>query len=499
MTDAPRGWASLRLLSPYQWFVFVVCCLAWDMDCMDQQLFILARVPAMKALVESVPEADPRLPDFRAQLDEQADKDAKPRPTGDEARAALHAADIASAGGTATSVFMVGWAVGGIVFGVMGDRVGRVRTLTLTILLYAIFTGLSAFSQSTTDFLLYRFLTGLGVGGVFAAAVTLLAETMPDPARPYMLGLFQASSVVGNCAAALINMGLGELQFQGKLEGVTVAGYQMSAWRMMFLVGILPGFLVVVVQARLREPEKWVQARRASGPRKSSYLDLLSDPAVRRNLFFGFLLTLAGVIGLWGIGFFVVDLVRYVQGPVYADEARKLGLAGGDATKFVAREAAYWSGITSLLQNAGSFFGIFAFSTLTARVGRRPAFAFFFLAAAAMTAIVFRYLKTWDDILWMLPIMGFFQLALFGGYAIYLPELFPTRLRSTGTSFCYNVGRLGAATGPLALGLLTSKVYNNLPQPDPFRYAGMTLCLVFFVGLSALPFLPETKGKPLPE
>ena len=499
MPDAPRGWSSLKLLSPYQWFVFVVCCLAWDMDCMDQQLFILARVPAMKELVAKVDPADPRLPELTSKLEVQADKESKPRPTAEQAQGALRNADIASAAGTSTSIFMVGWAIGGIVFGVLGDRVGRVKTLTLTILLYAIFTGLSAFSQSTTDFLLYRFLTGLGVGGVFAAAVTLLAETMPDAARPYMLGLFQASSVVGNCGAALINMGFGELQYQGRLDGVEILGYQMSAWRMMFLVGILPGFLVVLVQARLHEPEKWKQARREGGVKKASYLDLLSDPAVRRNMFFGLLLTLAGVLGLWGIGFFVVDLVQYVQKPIYANEAAALGLTGADAASYIARQGTYWSGITSLLQNAGSFFGIFAFSTLTGILGRKPTFAFFFLAAAAMTAVVFAYLKTWDDILWMLPIMGFFQLAIFGGYAIYLPELFPTKLRSTGVSFCYNVGRLAAASGPLALGLLTSEVYAHLPTPDPFRYAGITLCSVFFLGLLALPFLPETKGKPLPE
>ena len=367
MSDAPRGWSSLKLLNPYQWFVFLVCCLAWDMDCMDQQLFILARVPAMNELVQATDPTDPRPPELRAK----------------------------EAAGFATSVFMIGWAVGGIFFGIMGDRVGRVKTLTLTILLYAVFTGLSAFSQTTTDFLIYRFLTGLGVGGVFAAAVTLLAETMPDAARPYMLGLFQASSVVGNCAAALINMGLGKLQYEGQLDGITVAGYAMSAWRMMFLVGILPGFLVVLVQLRLREPEKWKQAQAEGGIKKASYFDLLANPAVRRNMFFGLLLTLAGVLGLWGIGFFAPDLVQYVQTPIYRAEAESMNLTGPDATKFITFQRTYWSGITSLLQNAGSFFGIFAFSTLTGYLGRKPTFAFFLIAAAAMTAIVFRYLQTW--------------------------------------------------------------------------------------------------------
>ena len=117
--------------------------------------------------------------------------------------------------------------------------------------------------------------------------------------------------------------------------------------------------------------------------------------------------------------------------------------------------------------------------------------------ALLSTAFVFWYFNTIGDIFWMIPIMGFCQLMLFGGYAIYFPELFPTRLRSTGTSFCYNVGRLVAAAGPLTLGLLTRRVF--VGHAEPMRYAGVTMCVVFLVGLAALPFAPETKGKPLPE
>jgi MFS family permease len=140
---------------------------------------------------------------------------------------------------------------------------------------------------------------------------------------------------------------------------------------------------------------------------------------------------------------------------------------------------------------------VYAFTHLTTVTGRRVAFAVAFIVAMAATAFTFWNLKTFTDILWMIPLMGFSQLALFGGYAIYLPELFPTRLRSTGTSFCYNVGRFVAALGPLALGLLTSRVYAD--KPEPMRYAGVTMCLVFLIGLATLPFAPETKGKPLPE
>jgi hypothetical protein len=114
-----------------------------------------------------------------------------------------------------------------------------------------------------------------------------------------------------------------------------------------------------------------------------------------------------------------------------------------------------------------------------------------------ITAFTFWRFDSFGDIFWMIPLMGASQLALFAGYAIYLPELFPTRLRSTGTSLCYNVGRFVAALGPLMLGLLTSRVF--AAQPEPMRYAGVTMCLVFLIGLATVPFAPETRGKPLPE
>ncbi|CAN5322476.1 MFS transporter [soil metagenome] len=497
-TPALRGWATLKLLTPYQWFVFIVCCLAWDLDCMDQQLFVLARQPAMEELVVRVNDKDSRIPDLTSKMSELASKESKPAPTVTAVIAKLQEGDIKEAGGYATALFMIGWAVGGIGFGIMGDRVGRVKTLTLTILLYSLFTGLSAFSSSTTDFFLYRFLTGLGVGGVFAAAVTLLAETLPDAARPYALGLFQASSVLGNCTAAGINIGLGYAVFQDAFKGITLLGFTLSPWRLMFLIGILPGLLVVLVQLRLKEPEKWLKLK-AEGKKGGSYGEMLGNPLYRKHAIFGLILAVAGVVGLWGIAFFAPDLQRSVSLPVYQQEAKAMNLTGEDATRYIRWQGNLWSGVTSLVQNAGAILGIFAFSIATARVGRKPTFAFFFVAAGLSTAMVFLFLKQWSDIFWMVPIMGFFQLAIFGGYAIYFPELFPTRLRSTGTSFCYNVGRLVSAFGPAALGLLTSKVYNGYEGADPFRYAGVTMCLVFLVGLIALPFLPETKGKPLPE
>src|SRR5262245_3723896 len=378
----------------------------------------------------------------------------------------------------------------------MGDRLGRVRTLMLTILLYSIFTGLSAFSTSVYDFALYRFLTGLGVGAVFAVAVSLVAESTPPAARPYALGLLQMSSAFGNIAAATVSIVLGYMQIDNQLGGYT-------PWKIMFLIGIVPALVIVVIQSRLREPEAWTQARadhRAGvGKQLGSFKELFGDPRWRSRAIFGVLLAFAGVVGLWGIGFFTPDLAGYVFRPVFQEEAVQRGLSGAPASEYVSGRVSIWLGWTSLLLNLGAAVGIFAFSWLTPYLGRKRTFALAFVAATASTILVFWKLSEFNDIFWMIPIMGVCQLALFGGYAIYFPELFPTRLRATGTSFCYNVGRLVAATGPLGLGLLTSQVYAGFDHPWPLRYAGITMCAVFLIGLAVLPFLPETKDKPLPE
>jgi len=436
-------------LNSYHWFVFIIAALGWLFDTMDQQLFNLARRPAIIDLLHVAP-GDPTA-----------------------------AGRIAEYAGYATMIFMIGWATGGVFFGILGDRIGRAKTMMMTILFYSLFTGLSVFSTSVWDFSVYRFLTGLGVGGQFAVGVALVAEVMPERARPFALGWLQALSAVGNMMAALIGIGLGQLEQSGAIG---------SAWRMMFVVGALPAFLCIFVFKRLKEPEQWQKARRESR-HLGSMGDLFSDPRWRHNAIVGMLLAFSGVVGLWGIGFFSFDLLSSVLDKTFR--------AQGLAPSVIAGKKTLWTGITSLLQNGGAFFGIYAFTHVTARWGRRKAFAVAFIAAMLSTAFTFWNLKDFSDIFWMIPLMGFCQLALFGGYAIYLPELFPTHLRSTGTSFCYNVGRFAAAVGPLALGLLTSRVYSD--YPEPMRYAGVTMCLVFLLGLATLPFAPETKGKPLPE
>ena len=450
-------------LTRYHWFVLTVAALGWLFDTMDQQLFNLARMPAMKELLPHEPgqPVAKELIDFYGPL--------------------------------ATSIFMIGWATGGLIFGVLGDRVGRAKVMLWTILIYSICTGLSAFSIGYWDFAFYRFLTGLGVGGEFAVGVSLVAEVMPNRARPFALGLLQALSAVGNVSAAFLNIGLGIAESNNHLSGLEIGDTPIKAWRILFIVGTLPALLAIFIRRNLKEPETW-QAKRDStvGKQLGSFAALFSDPRWRKNAIVGLIMASSGIIGLWGIGFFSFDLIS----PVFRRHFEAQGLTEND----VNGKVAMWVGITSVMQNIGGFLGIYAYSYATHAVGRKPAFAVSFILALLSTALVFWSLDEFSEVFWMIPLMGFCQLALFGGYAIYFPELFPTHLRSTGTSFCYNVGRYVAAAGPFTLGYLTSNVFTVANgYEEGMRWAGVTMCSVFLIGLMALPFAPETKGKPLPE
>jgi hypothetical protein len=276
-----------------------------------------------------------------------------------------------------------------------------------------------------------------------------------------------------------------------------------SYWRGMFMIGVVPAALTIPIFLRVREPEKWkaAAARRAAATNAGltdpsaelgSFRELFGHPRWRHNTIVGMLLALAGVIGLWGIGFFSPDLTRTVF--------RKSYEAQGFTELEINSKLHYLASVVFLVQNIGAFFGVYAFSRVTQILGRRPTFAIAFVLAMLATAFTFGFLGrifgVWD-VFWMIPIMGFCQIALFGGYAIYFPELFPTHLRSTGTSFCYNVGRLVAAPGSTVLKRLESQVFAGYAEPA--RYAGIAMCGAFVIGLLALPFAPETKDQPLPE
>jgi len=446
VTTHPTPW--WRLLNRHHWLVFAVASLAWLFDCLDQQVFNLSRDGAVEDLL------------------------------GDKSKAIELAAYT-------TSFFLTGWAIGGLIFGSLGDRFGRARILTVSLLIYSVCTGLSSFASSYFGFCGCVFFTGLGVGGVFGLSVALVADSVPDQSRAPALGMLQSLSSWGNIAAGLMGMSIGLLAANSLLP------LGLKAWQTMFLAGAIPAFLCVFILARLREPEKWMAARAAgvkAGVKFGSYFSLLKHPTWSKHAWLGLILCSSGIVGLWGIGNFHPKIVRsIIESHLAADHLSPAALAS---------KKAYWSSLGLLLQNIGGFFGMLSLAKFAQVKGRRPAFVVALLLSFVCTQMVFRYLRDIDQIFWMLPLMGFGQYAVFGVYAIYLPELFPTSLRSTGTSFCYNFGRLVAATAPFTIGRITKSLGGNI---EGFRTAGLWVSLVLLLGIFVLPFLPETKGRPLPE
>ncbi len=437
-----------RTFDRRHWSVFIIASLAWLFDCLDQQLFNLARDSAMDALV-------------------------------------VEKARASEFGSYTTSFFLIGWGFGGLVLGALGDRFGRARVLGLSVMLYSLCTGLSSFASSYTSFCVYRILTGLGIGGVFGLSVALVADSVPDRTRAPALGLLQSLSTVGNLIAAFIGIGISALGAKSLLP------FGLKEWQTMFLVGAVPAFLCVFIIGRMPEPDKWIAAR-AEGTKRGikfgSYLNLLTNPRWAKHAWLGLIMCGAGIVGLWGLGNFHPTIVRSIVAQHLASSHL--------SPEALANEKAHWSSMGLLLQNIGGFTGMMILSKVAQVKGRRFAFGLSITLSFLFTGLVFKYLREIDQMYWMLPLMGFGQLSVFAVYAIYLPELFPTSLRSTGTSFCYNVGRFVAASAPFTVGKITKSLGGNV---EAFRSAGLWVSLVLLLGLVVLPFLPETKDQPLPE
>lgn len=437
----PDKASAPEAVTVYHWLVIAIASAGWLFDCMDQRIFNLSREPALREILG--PGTDNAI--------------------------------IREWGGWATTAMMIGWATGGIIFGMMSDRLGRVKTMVATLLIYSGFTGLSGIAHSVPAFMVYRFLVGLGVGGMFGAATTLVAESVPTRVRALALGSLQALSACGNIIGSLMSTVIqpGQADYM----------FGMSGWRIMFFVGVLPAILVVPMIFVLREPEQWKasRARAKAGTEKAGSIpELFRDAVWRRNLLVGVALGLAGMAGLWGIGFFSPELVS---------TALK-----GEPQKVVDVVRGYGTA----LQDVGAFLGILAFTAVATMFGRRLAFLFAFILCLVTTIFVFNNLRSGTDAYWMLPLMGFAQLSVFGGYAIYFPELFPTRLRGTGVGFCYNTVRYLAAAFPPLLMFLNRHLIER-GAAEPFRTAATILSFIFVLGIVALIWAPETKGKALPE
>lgn len=423
-------------LTGYHYLVLAVACLGWSFDTMDQWLFVFVKQHAIRDLLG---------------------------PGAAEAEVSRYV-------GYAQTCMLIGWATGGLFFGMVGDRLGRTRTMAITILMYAGFTGLSGMARTWEQFAVLRVLMGMGVGGEFAAGAALVAETFPDHSRATALSIVQATSALGNVAAGLINL------------AITSILAPEHAWRWIFAIGAFPALLVIVILACIHEPDRWKAARAESKKRTAegksnvgSIAALFTEGAIRRNTLIGVSIATIGVIGFWGISTWTPELLRGIL------KSQEL------SPKIVERYVSF----AGMSQNLGAFFGALCFAVLANRFGRRPAFAVSLIGCAVVIPMTFYFTTTFMLALVFFFSMGFVLLLLLGGFAVYFPELFPTRLRATGTGFCYNVARYTAAIFPTFFGTLGAMF--------GIQWAALMLSSIFLLGLLILPFAPETKGKPLPE
>ena len=418
-------------ITRYQWLVLLVAWMGWVFDSMDSTIYTLVLQPALQDLL-------------RAQTGEV------PSPSA-----------VSLYGGIILSVFLIGWAVGGVVFGVLADHFGRTRVLIWTILVYALFTGLAALSRTWWELAFFRFVTALGIGGEWAAGAALVAEVWPESKRAKAAGLLQSAWAAGFFLAALINL---LLRHQG--------------WRPIFVVGIGPAVVALAVRIWVREPDRWLTARgmpRASSRSSEAKLAELFSPRHLRATLVGSGLAFVAVFGLWGATNWTPTLVRSL--PVF------------DHAEAAAANAAV--SYASMLLNLGALGGYISFGPMADKFGRRPVFGLMCLGSLIMLPSAFLTPRSYGTVLALLPVLGFFNNGIFSGFAIYFPELFPTRIRATGAGFCFNVGRVLASTGPFLTGYMVT-------QLGSFGRAASSVALIYLFGLVILWFAPETKGHPLP-
>ncbi|MBI3812793.1 MAG: MFS transporter [Nitrospirae bacterium] len=429
-----RWWEGV---TGYQWLVLAMAWLGWVFDSMDSTLYAMVLQPALHELLASGSSTE----------------------------------GIEWYGGIIFSIFLIGWALGGVLFGVMADYVGRTRTMIFTILIYSVFTGLAALSHDWWHLAVYRFLTALGIGGEWAAGATLVAEIWPEDMRAKAAGILQSAWAAGFFLAALANLFLGSY-----------------GWRVMFLIGILPAVLTLLVRAMVKEPERWLKAKeerhrifqkKDRSEEEEALLDISIGRLFQRDLrwktFVGATLAFVAVFGLWGATNWTPTLVRQLLAAQNLDPA------------MVNRDVSY--AVMSL--NAGALIGYLTFGPIADRIGRRPTFFIMCLGSLIMLPVTFFTPKDYTVVLWLLPVLGFFNNGIFSGFPIYLPELFPTRIRATGAGFCFNAGRVLASGGPFLKGYL-----GTLFEPGK---AVSLVGLIYLLGMLVLPLAPETKGKPLPE
>jgi MFS family permease len=369
-------------------------------------------------------------------------------------------ANVGLAGSILFALFLVGWGLS-FIWGPLADRFGRTKVLAATIFTFAIFTGLAATSHTVWELGIYRFLAGVGIGGEWALAGTYVAEAWPEDRRKMGAGYLQTGYYAGFFIAAALNYTIGAT----------------FGWRAMFLVGIVPVVVSIVVLLRVKETEKWQKVEATAVKQASSLRSIFSAQYRQRTIVATVLLTVA-IIGLWAGAVYEPSAVIQL--------ATKAGMTKADAS----RTASVATGLLSI----GTIIGCLALPPMAERIGRKLTLAVYFVGMAVSIALAFGWAFYLENglvpFIALLVVLGFFG-GNFALFSLWLPEQFETRVRATAFAFCTSIGRFFGAIVNFGIGAMVLHM-KTLGVPIALT------AIAFVIGLAVIPFAPETKGQDLP-
>jgi MFS family permease len=426
----------------YQWLVLLISSLGWIFDQFEAQIFPASEKLALGDLTKGI-----------------------------------SSGDLAFESHIILAIFLCGGALGGILFGMLSDKIGRSKTMIYTILAYSAFTCVSSLVTSWQQLAVMRFLVALGVGGEWAVASALLAEVFPPHLRARSAAIFHASSIIGVLAAVAA----------GSL-------IPLVGWRITYAFGALPALLTIWVRMSIREPENWRQARETANRDQSQAVGRIRDlfgRGIVRSTLVGWGLATIGLATYWGVYLYGKDLLG--QANVRSHKAAIADEPTPEAREQFQKDTEHYGSMLGFTLSAlGTGGGLLAFGPICERFGRRRAFLWFHVLGFACSLILFQLLAEASPwvIATFLLVFGFFTVGMHAGYAVYFPELFPTRMRGTGAGFCFNAGRLVAAP------ILVFKGYLQHAGVS-LEQAATLLSLLFLLGPVLLIWAPETKGKEL--
>lgn len=386
-------------------------------------------------------------------------------------------AQIPAYAGTVIAITLLGWGIGGMIGGVLADYIGRKKMMMIAIIAYSVATGLSAFSFDWMSFAILRFLVGIAIGSEWATGSSMMAELWPDNARGKGAGLMQC--------------GLGIGFFIASFAWLFVSDFGPESWRYMYALGVLPALLTLWIRSSIPESPIWeksnekrqtaIEHKRAGKTltetdtklTRFTLVDLFSEPGIRRQTIIVFLMSLTTTVGFWGISTWVP--------PFIGGLAAKSGLV-----------AAQWASYAGMSYTVGSILGYISLGFLADAYGRKPVTFAYFVLALVLTPVLFFWTQDLKMLLVLACVNAFFSNGQYTWMPVWLPELYPTRMRATALAFAFNAPRFIAFLGPLLAGTMIVKIGGIGP-------AAMVLASIYVVGIVAVFFLPETRGKPLPE